>query len=157
MDAVFDSVALRALVKRIWCFACGLTQDEPLAEAMVADAFGVGFALGRRYTERETFVRMLAAAHAVFRNGCGGDRHERSHCATVAEPPASLEHNGRGRALHVHERILSEFHLLSAEERALLLLAEVERLTYEESALVLDVPVDDTKLAYVALRLKLGR
>ncbi|GAB2897376.1 hypothetical protein GCM10027093_36520 [Paraburkholderia jirisanensis] len=158
MNAVFDAAVLRTLVKRVWCFAYRLTEDEPLAESMVAHACDTELKASNGRSERDTFVRMLAAAHAAFsRNGNMAAPDSRSHCETKPRHPAAAGRNWRSRTRRMHARILFEFRSLASHERALLLLVEVEGLTYEESASVLDVSVDGARLAHVALRLKVGR
>jgi Sigma-70, region 4 len=156
MNAVSDPAVLRALVSRVWCFAYRLTEDLPLAEVMVANACNTGIEPGCAISERETLVRMLAAAHSTLRSGTAYDRYERSRRAALGPNAASGRHR-RSRAADSHSRILSEFRSLTPPERASLLLAEVEGLTYEEAAAVLGVSVDRAKLAHVAVRLKLGR
>jgi hypothetical protein len=154
MNAVSDPAVLRALVARVWSFAWRVTEDAPLAEAMVAKACHASVEPGHPVGERETLVRMLAAAHSVLRSGSAYDRYERARRAALGT--AAGRHR-RSRAADNHTRILAEFHTLAPPERASLLLAEVEGLTYEESAAVLGVSVDRAKLAHVSVRLKLGR
>jgi DNA-directed RNA polymerase specialized sigma24 family protein len=122
---------------------------------MVANACNASAEAGRAVTERETLVRMLAAAHSVLRSGSAYERYERSRRATRGTSAGAGRR--RVRSADVHSRILAEFRSLAPPERAALLLAEVEGLTYEESAEVLGVSVDRAKLAHVAVRLKLGR
>jgi hypothetical protein len=160
MNAVSNPAVLRALVTRVWSFAYRVTEDVPLAEAMVANACSAGAEAGRAEAgcaagERETLVRMLAAAHSVLRSGSAYERYERSRRAT--RNSSSGAGRRRARSADIHSRILAEFRSLAPPERAALLLAEVEGLTYEESAEVLGVSVDRARLAHVAVRLKLGR
>jgi DNA-directed RNA polymerase specialized sigma24 family protein len=155
MNAVSNPAVLRALITRVWSFAYRVTEDVPLAEAMVANACSAGAEAGRAVSERETLVRMLAAAHSVLRSGSAFERYERSRRAT--RNASSGAGRRRVRNADVHSRILAEFRVLAPPERAALLLAEVEGLTYEESAEVLGVSVDRARLAHVAVRLKLGR
>jgi RNA polymerase sigma-70 factor, ECF subfamily len=155
MNAVSDPAVLRALVTRVWSFAWRLTEDAPLAEAMVAKACNASLESEQQAGERETLVRMLAAAHSVLRSGTAYDRYERARRAALG--PSATGRARHSRATDKHSRILAEFRSLAPPERASLLLAEVEGLTYEESAAVLGVSVDRAKLAHVAVRLKLGR
>ncbi|CAB3749466.1 RNA polymerase sigma factor [Paraburkholderia humisilvae] len=155
MNAVSNPAVLRALVTRVWSFAYRVTEDVPLAEAMVANACSAGAEAGCAVSERETLVRMLAAAHSVLRGGSAYERYERSRRAARGSNAGAGRR--RTRNADVHSRILAEFRLLAPPERAALLLAEVEGLTYEETAEVLGMSVDRAKLAHVAVRLKLGR
>jgi RNA polymerase sigma-70 factor (ECF subfamily) len=155
MNAGSNSAVLRTLVPRVWCFAYRLTEDLPLAEAMVANACTEGFDAETIVSEREAFVRMLAAAHSVLRNGNAFERYERARHASTG--PSSLGTKKRIRSAEIPSRILAIFKALAPPERATLLLTEVEHLTYEESAEVLGVSVDRAKLAHVAVRLKIGR
>ncbi|MFC0577657.1 sigma factor-like helix-turn-helix DNA-binding protein [Paraburkholderia solisilvae] len=131
----------------------------PLAEAMVANACNANANAEAdcAVSERETLVRMLAAAHSVLRSGSAYERYERTRRATRGAPAGVGAGRRRVRNTDVHSRILAEFRSLAPPERAALLLSEVEGLTYEESAEVLGVSVDRAKLAHVAVRLKLGR
>ncbi|MFC0401923.1 RNA polymerase sigma factor [Paraburkholderia rhizosphaerae] len=155
MNAVSNPAVLRALVSRVWSFAYRVTEDVPLAEAMVANACNASADAGHPVSERETLVRMLAAAHSVLRSGSAYERYERSRRAGRDTSGGAARR--RARNADVHSRILSEFRSLAPPERAALLLAEVEGLTYEETAEVLGVSVDRARLAHVAVRLKLGR
>jgi DNA-directed RNA polymerase specialized sigma24 family protein len=163
MNAVSNPAVLRALVTRVWSFAYRVTEDVPLAEAMVANACNANANANanaeadRAVSERETLVRMLAAAHSVLRSGSAYERYERTRRATRGATASAGAGRRRVRNADVHSRILAEFRLLAPPERAALLLSEVEGLTYEESAEVLGVSVDRAKLAHVAVRLKLGR
>jgi RNA polymerase sigma-70 factor, ECF subfamily len=155
MNAVSNPAVLRALVARVWSFAYRVTEDVPLAEAMVADACSAGAEAVHAVSERETLVRMLAAAHRVLRSGSAYECYERSRCAS--RDASAGAGRRRVRSADVHSRILAEFRSLAPPEQAALLLSEVEGLTYEETAEVLGVSVDRAKLAHVAVRLKLGR
>ncbi len=155
MSAGSNPAVLRALVTRVWGFAYCLTEDMPLAEAMVANACTAGCGAEQTVSEREALVRMLAAAHSVLRNGTAFERYERTRRATRAASATGAQR--RRRSSDMPARILSAFRSLTPPERAALLLTEVERLTYEESAQILGVTVDRAKLAHVAVRLKIGR
>ncbi|CDY78170.1 hypothetical protein BGLT_01043 [Caballeronia glathei] len=148
MNAGSNPAVLRALVARVWAFAYWATEDAPLAEAMLANACRAGIEAVLSVSERETLVRMLAAAHGVLRSGGACESYERTGRVARGSSVAPTD---------TQTRMLFEFRLLAPLERATLLLSEVDDLTCEETARVLGVSADLARLAHVAVRLKLGR
>jgi len=156
---MFQEEALPEL-DAVYRFALRLTRDTDHARDLVQETFLRAWANREKYTPgtrvkswlfticRNQFLRRDGRSRrhdALIREFADQDPRGTSREATVFMAAADRDPEGTFWARIVDEKILQEIEALPSEFREAVLLSDVESLTYQEIANVLDVPVGTVK------------
>lgn len=120
-------------------FAWALTRRTDEADDLVQDCMERALTRGHSFQGHGTLrAWMFSVLHNLFVSS--RRRSTRRRTVPLEDAPEPWHPPGQDLGIAVHE-ILTALELLPPEQRAVLLLVGVEDLTYEETALALDVPV----------------
>ncbi len=170
-----DRVAFGELVDRhqhrVYSICMRWLGDRTVAEEVGQDVFLSAWRALPRFREEarfDTWLRRIAVNKCknrrLYRRRRAHDRHDSIHAPAEGEerPYLQLVHDGRGPDAKVHQQQASDLvgealASLSEQQRALVVLRDVEDLSYEEIAELLEVPRGTVKSRLHRARSALAR